>query len=203
MTEKHINKPKRIHRVQCKSRVNAGMLAEVFTAIRRMTKPRYPVQVTVAEKRIKVFTDTGSDINAMLWKTVTKLNPPPEKTKTKIRPHGSKCEKCMGYYDRFVMFKDKTCVTYFCIIPGNVETLLSGPVCEELGIITFMEYSQVKSKKVYFVAAASHNYRQKLINKYPEVFDGVGALKDHQVHFYMNKRSLQLHKLSGLFRSIC
>ena len=66
------------------------------------------------------------------------------------------------------------------VIDKNVETLLSGQASEELGIIKFN--NNVPDLR------RLHNLGNQNIpqNKYPEVFEGVGKLKDYQVKLHID-----------------
>lgn len=193
------HRPKRVHRLQLKKRKPKQIKEEAFAlqpanphasapVIRKITKPRYKVHVVVAEKRIKVFADTGADINVMSAKTATKLNLPLRKTRTRIRPFGSKSIRCTGYYDGFVMFNCAASVARFYVVPGDVETLLSGQLCEQLGIIKFNKDIRTSNGKMIRSAAISDEFKSNILEQYPTVFTGVGTLKDYLVHFYVDQK---------------
>ena len=46
------------------------------------------------------------------------------------------------------MFGENVTTAEIYVVNKNVETLLSGPVCEDLGILTFTKGAQVNSIKV-------------------------------------------------------
>ncbi len=120
--------------------------AKHVTKIRRMrvSRPvrrsghakRYEVDVVIKETPVKAFADTGADICIMSKKKAKKIGLKLRKTRTSIRPYGSKKMKCCGYSIATVMHKDQVANVGIYIINKNVETLLSGAVAEELGIIT-------------------------------------------------------------------
>ncbi|XP_077974499.1 uncharacterized protein LOC144430437 [Styela clava] len=189
---------RRIHRVQYKKGVSknsrskkpAFTLAnphETGSTIRNITKPRYRVEIIVAERRIKGFANTGADINVMSKSSASKLKLPLCKTKIKLRPYGSKPIRCAGYYEGSIMFKNAATTARFYIVPGDSETLLSGQLCEELGIIKFNNCTKECSGKLRAVRKL-HSSDSDIFAKYPEVFMGVGTLIDHEVHFYMNNK---------------
>lgn len=55
------------------------------------------------------------------------------------------------------------------VVDGDLETLLSGQLCERLGIIKF------------------NKYHKKIISDFPSVFSGLGRLKDYQVHLHVDE----------------
>lgn len=151
--------------------------------IRMVSKSRYHVNVVIKEQIVKAFADTGADINVMSESTARKLNLPSSLTKTKVRPYGSKPLKCIGKYNGTVMFNNAVSTASFFIIKGKVETLLSGKLCETLGIISFNK--SYYSNKVRRVRASS-DHKQQIIQQYPTIFQGVGTLQNHEVHFYVD-----------------
>ena len=99
------------------------------------SKPRYQVKVVIKENIVPVFADTGADISVMSFEEAKKLNLPLKRTRAKIRPYGSKTLKCTGFYDGTVMFRETVANARIYVIKKTLETLLSGRLCEELGII--------------------------------------------------------------------
>ena len=104
------------------------------TNIRR-TKSRYTVNVTIKEKKTPVFCDTGADICIMSETTARKLKLDVLPTAMVIRPYGSKSQRCKGETCCTVMFNESVANAKFYILDAKVETLISGAVSEELGII--------------------------------------------------------------------
>ena len=73
---------------------------------------------------------------------------------------------------------DKTVNTSIFVIKDEVETLLSGPVCENLGIINFNEaaISAVKPEEQKEDPA-----KVSIMSKFPKIFKGLGKLKGVQI----------------------
>ena len=67
----------------------------------------------------------------------TELNLPIQKSKMAIKPYGSRKMKCVGKYIGTIMYGESVSNTTIYVIDQKVETLLSGAVCEDLGIITY------------------------------------------------------------------
>lgn len=185
---------KRVHRIQCRKRISKTHCSQAvqpanvhdFALIRATTAPKYIVKIVLAEHRIKGFADTGADINVMSEKTASKYKLKLWKTKTRIRPFGSKPIKCVGYYEGFASFGDNVASTRFYVIPLEVETLISGKLCEELGIIKFNP--AIKRKKEKDIRAVHKDeFTASIIQQHPQLFKGVGTLKDHEVHFHVDE----------------
>lgn len=145
----------------------------------KQQKPRYQVDVIIKEKIVPAFADTGADICIMSKKTATDLQIPIHKTKMKIKPYGSKKVKCCGEYTGTIMFADHVANTSIYIIDHDVETLLSGKVSEDLNII---EYNPIPIRQV----GGKNEVHSKIVEDYPDVFSGLGTLKNHEVKFHID-----------------
>ena len=81
------------------------------------------------------------------------------------------------------------------VIKKKVETLLSGKACEDLGIIRFQtnglgwEDSEAKNEETDEIGRLNlkDKYRQKILQRFPEAFRGIGKLRDYQVKFYIDQ----------------
>ena len=142
---------------------------------------KYEVEVIIKEHTAKAYADTGADICVMSRKKAKELNLPLQKTKMRIRPYGSKTMKCHGCYIGTIMYGNAVANVCLYVVKQDVETLLSGSVCEELGIITLnvrrntTECSSTEDPK-----------KVELINKFPQLFAGVGTLKNYKVKFHID-----------------
>ena len=104
------------------------------------------------------------------------------KTKMKIKPYGSKPVRCKRCYIGTIMHGDRVANVCIYVVKQKVETLLSGPVCEELGIIEFTPQAVRRTE----TEASPH--KSRLAAKYPRVFeDRVGRLKDYEVKLYVDE----------------
>ena len=140
---------------------------------------RYETEVVIMGNQVTVFCDTGADVCVMSYKNAQQMGLPLEESKMQIRPYGSKAKKCKGKFIGTVMFGDAVTNTTIYIIDKDVETLLSGRVCEQLGIITFRE--DIRNVK------AEEPEKVKLLHTFPSIFNGVGLLKGHKVKFYIDE----------------
>ena len=131
---------------------------------------------------VPVFADTGADICVMSAATAKKIKLKLEKTKMKIRPYGSDPKSCVGQYVGTIRYGDKIVNTVIYVVKENVETLLSGEVCEALQIISFNE-AEVRSVENEDLAPEV----KELQEEFPGVFEGLGKLKGHKVHLHIDE----------------
>ena len=162
----------------------------------RKTKPkRYEVDVIIKETPVRAFADTGADVCIMSKKRATSLGLTLLKTKMSIRPYGSKRMKCCGYTVATVMYKDRVANVSIYVINKEVETLLSGVVAEELGIIIFNGDRHHKKtddvNETFDVRGAEEvldPLKREIKSKFPNLSSGrVGKLLDYQVKYYIDK----------------
>ena len=171
------------------NRINFTQSRKYVTKIRRMrraekkkksrkNKPRYQVEVVVNGQNIHAFADTGADICIMSTKNAHSLMLPIQKTKMKIKPYGSKKMRCSGEYVGTIMYGNNVTNTSIYIIDQDVETLLSGAVCEDLNIIKY------NPSPIHRVASESDS---EFVKQFPDVFNGIGMLKDYQVGLHIDQ----------------
>lgn len=153
--------------------------------VNSLKNSRYEVKVYIKGQPVNGHADTGADINVMSLDTAHNLKLPMSDSTLKIRPYGSKSIKTVGYYEGTVKYRKKSSNTQFYIISSDVETLLSGKLCEELGILTFT--SDGARSSVANVQLEPHEtYKAKIFKRHPAIFKGVGTLKNHVVHFFVD-----------------
>ena len=175
-------------------RTKTRRVAKYVTRIRRMRRkakhvrktassPRYEVEVVVNGQITKAFADTGADIPVMSKSRAKALGLKLCKAKMRIQPYGSKPVRCKQCYIGTIMYGDQVVNACIYVVKQEVEFLLSGRICEELGII---EYNPTPVRRT--VESASP-HKARLAAAYPKVFeDKVGCLKDHQVKFYVDEQ---------------
>ena len=149
----------------------------------RRAKSKYALNVIIHERKVPVFCDTGADICIMDRRNAERIGLDIMPTPMRIRPFGSRSQKCLGEATCVVRHKHNVANTKFYIIDKRVETLLSGAVCEELGIITLNADDTSSVLKTENVSEA----KAKLIEKYPSIFSGVGTLKNYKVKFFIDE----------------
>ena len=148
-------------------------------------KSRYDVNVVIRERKVPVFCDTGADVCIMSKATAERIRAPVMKTSMKIRPFGSSPRKCFGETTCAIRHKEKVANARFYIMDKDVETLLSGPVSEKLGIITLNQQREENLTEVRHTA--SQEVRGKWIKEFPTVFTGMGKLKGYKVKFHIDE----------------
>ena len=147
------------------------------------TKSRYTVNVIIKETKVPVFCDTGADVCVMNKKKAKKLGLDIMPTTMKIKPYGSRPRRCFGEAVCTIMNNSNVVNATFYIIDRSVETLISGKVSEELGII---KVEKPEDPEVWYTRPVSPSH-QVLVRKFPSLFKGVGTLKDYKVKLYVNK----------------
>ena len=103
----------------------------------------------------------------------------------KILPYGSKSKTCKGVYIGTIMYGDHVTNAAIYVVKDNVETLLSGKVCEELQIIKFLDNQRVNHLQMEEEEEETI-HQKSLREKFPELFKGIGLLKNHQVKFHVD-----------------
>ena len=149
----------------------------------RRSKRDYHVMVTIKEKAIKVFADTGADITVMSAKVARGIGLELDKTRMKIRPYGSKALKCIGKYVGTVTYGEGVANAIIYVVNSQVETLLSGPLCEELGILSFHGNN---IRKAEAEAKDLPPETSQLVTEFPRLFDGVGLMKNYKVKMHID-----------------
>ena len=153
-------------------------------AIRKVTRNNYTTEVIIKEQPVRVHADSGADICVMSSKNAKKLKLKTLPTKMKIKPYGSRPQKCQSVYVGTIMFGENVTTAEIYVVDKNVETLLSGPVCEELGILTFTKMANTRRTR----KEEKDEEKNKLMKEFPEIFNGkIGELKNHEVNFHVNK----------------
>ena len=149
----------------------------------RRTKSRYTVNVTMKERKVPVFCDTGADICIMSEATARRLKLDVLPTAMVIRPYGSKSQKCKGETCCTIMFNKSVANARFYILAAKVETLISGAVSEELGIIKMNPTGTTNVLRTPVVSKR----KSKILTKFPSIFKGTGTLRNHKVKFYIDE----------------
>ena len=147
----------------------------------RTTQSRYKVDIVIREKHLKACADTGADICVMSKRTARKLKLKLQPTSMKIKPYGSRSKKCVGMYIGTIMHGKEIANAHIYVVEENVETLLSGMVCEELNIIKFTATPHVAN------VTTTPQEKKELLNRFPALFSGVGTLKDYTVRFHIDE----------------
>lgn len=149
----------------------------------RRAQSRYTINVIIKETVVPVFCDTGADICIISMGNAKQLDLDIFPTRMIVKPYGSKARKCIGETCCTVRFEENVVNTKFYIMEKAVETLISGTVCEELGIITMNTTKPATIKRTSDATDA----KSRLMKKFPTIFKGVGSLRNYKVKFFVNK----------------
>ena len=147
---------------------------------KQRTAGKYNVKVIINEIPVTAFADTGADICITSLRNAKKMKLPLEKSKVQIQPYGSKSRSCIGKYSGTIMHGSAVANATIYVLKKDVETLLSGSVCEQLGIITFNKDPTHRTLRLQSEDAD----KQQLIEYFPNLFNGIGVLKGHKVKFH-------------------
>uniref|UniRef100_A0A669DPM2 Gypsy retrotransposon integrase-like protein 1 n=1 Tax=Oreochromis niloticus TaxID=8128 RepID=A0A669DPM2_ORENI len=154
--------------------------------------PKLPhTEVRVMGTQIPVLIDSGATANCLTEATYNKLTPRPMLTSTdiKIYPyHSSTSLPVCGAFRCSVEKQDKTVRCSFFVIKGGGFNILSFETSKDLGLLHIV--TAVTSQSQRSVAA-------KLVEQHPELFQGIGKLKDFQVKLHINtdvKSTCQPHR---------
>ena len=172
-------------RLMAKSKPVNMLVTFVDATIAKFAKSsHFQVNVMIKESPVKVFVDTGAVISVIPLSMATKLGLLLSKTKMCIKPYGSKTMKCVSYYMGAVMHNDTIANVGIYVVDKEVETLLSGPACEALGITSFHGENAVPPPNAHRITR--NKSVQHVLAKHPTVFKGVGKLKNYQVKLHID-----------------
>ena len=156
----------------------------------RRTKSRYTIDVIIKERMVPVFCDTGADVCIMSKTNARRLKLDVVPTAMTIRPYGSKAQRCMGETIGTVMFNENVATTKFYILDAKVETLLSGAVSEELGIITMHPEGSDREARTSRISET----KSRIMAKFPTIFKGTGTMRNYKVKFYIDEEVPPVHQ---------
>ena len=118
--------------------------------------------------------------------------------------------KCCGYYIGTVRYGDAVANICLYVVKQDVETLLSGRLSEELGIIKFNQPPRGPEEVIRKVDIKD-TVKASIMSQYPEVFTGVGTLKNHKVKLHIDSsvppvaepaRPVPFHLREGFLKEI-
>ena len=145
---------------------------------RRKETPK--TKVTVAGHTFAITVDTGASINVMDQETFSKLKGISlHKTNVKAYTYNAtKPVRFLGKFDALVETPRRyTTCTFYVVNNHNSGCLLSSQTAQDLGLVSF-HLNEIQKK---LSATTSDKAVQKIVNKYPEVFTGIGKLKGHSL----------------------
>ena len=134
--------------------------------------------VTVGGKCVHVLADSGSTVNLMSETDYHSLRSKPRLTEsnTNVFPYGSvKSITLLGSFSSNVQYKDRNCFAMFYVVKGTTRSLLSWETSQHLGMLALCQ--QVCHK----------TFGSDILSQYPELFRGVGKLKDVKIKLHIDK----------------
>ena len=102
-----------------------------------------------------------------------------------IKPYNSNTKPCFGETVATVTFGENVANVKFYIIDAKLETLISGPVCEQLKIL------KINCRKLDIGTTPvmiNDQEKTRIRSKFPKIFQGVGTLKNYEVEFHIDEK---------------
>ena len=142
------------------------------------------MKVKLNNVRVKMLIDTGASINIIDEKTfayITQFKPISlQRAHTKIFAYGSKQQlPILGKFDIVVESKKRITVAGIDVVNGNSDSLLSYQTASELNMITL---------HVNKVTSTSSVSSDDIEQKYPDIYNGIGKLKEFEVKLHIDKQ---------------
>lgn len=140
-------------------------------------------EILINGLKCKLLVDTGSSINLLNESALQRMKTRPRisKTDTKAYAYGQKQKlPIKGKISAEVEASKKITTATFYIIGGSNDSLLSYDTSVQLGLIP--EINSVSSSNL----GHSNGNTDKLLKQYPELFEGIGKLKDRQIKLHID-----------------
>ena len=147
----------------------------------------FTVQVVVNNHLDRLVADTGARISvcgtsqARKWGILDKM----VASKVKIKPYNSEPIPVFGEARCAVTFGRTSIPVNWHIISGSCEPILSGNAALQLGIIQFNK-SVDTFQPILMMKKENGENLQKILAEYPDIFNGLGKLKDYKVKLHCN-----------------
>jgi len=138
------------------------------------------VTVKVNNDNLNFVIDSGASVNILDESSFSKLRPQPslKRAQSNIYTYGAKSPLSLkGSFHAAVESNDRVTEAQIFVAAGNSGNLLSYKTASELGLIK-IKVDTVKQDDGITV--------EKLAQKHPELFAGVGMLKNHQVQLHID-----------------
>jgi hypothetical protein len=146
-------------------------------------RPRQPlVHIKVGRTPMKFTIDTGASVNIIDDVAYSKLNPQPtlQKSKTKLYAYGATNPMTVrGVFKATLEAKRKFTADDIYVVQGQCGSLLSYNTASELDLVK-VDVNAVRSAEQDDITV------EKLEAKYPQLFCGVGKLKNHEVELHID-----------------
>ena len=156
-------------------------------------KEDFKVQVIVNNSLATVLADTGASISvcgkaeAKRWNLLSRM----VKTQAKIKPYNSPPIPISGTTKCAVTFGNSSIPVEWHIIDNPCEPVLAGRIAEELGIIKFDAKPTVFQPVQMIHSTDNKETLQNILQQFPQNFEGLGKLKNHQVKLHVDTSLLR------------
>ena len=150
-------------------------------------KDDFNVHLVINNHLDSVLADTGAKVSvcslkqAEKWSLVERMIP----SKVRIKPYKSTAIPVVGESRCSVSFGKRSVPVVWHIIKEACEPVLSGMVARALGIIKFQPQPET-FMPVKMIKLSDKTAMQDILCQYPQVFEGTGKLRDHQVNLLVN-----------------
>ena len=141
--------------------------------------------VLINDVEVEALVDTGADVNVISRQNALSLELQWKKSKTKLKPYGSKPLRVCGKLSGTVTFADKSIRSDIFVVKENLESLLSGKTAETLGIISFNTINAVTEQQDSNNIHDTDSKIDEIVKKYPQVFEGIGKCKNRTIQLHL------------------
>jgi hypothetical protein len=157
------------------------------TRTKYMVRPLLKLPQENKWTQITVQIDNGSEVNCLRKQDLLTAWPQAslEKTQTKLKAYGDVTLKPVGKLDLEVNINGRTEPATFLVVNDASVSLLSGHLCEKLGLISVNHSLLVNQVKM------SDLTKEHILEEYKDVFDGLGYIGDYSIHLKENAKPSQ------------
>ena len=151
-------------------------------------KEDFKVQVIVNNSLATVLADTGASISVCGKKEAKRWNLLPRmvETQARIKAYNSPPIPIAGTTKCAVTFGNSSIPVEWHIIDSPCEPVLAGHIAKELGILKFDARPTVFHPIQMIHSTENKATLQNILQQFPQNFEGLGKLKNHQVKLHVD-----------------
>ena len=154
-------------------------------------KDDFKREVSINNNVIRILIDTGAKVSvcgikqANSWGLINRIQP----SHAKVHPYKSPPISVEGTALCSVTYKNRTIPVEFYILPRSCQPILDGDKAKELKIIS-IDKDETLFNPINMIDSERKNSGEltskicDILQYYPENFQGLGKLRDHQVKLY-------------------
>ena len=187
----NVNKSTAVRPLQHESESDNDYMYAIQNSTSNKPKQSPSVNVTVGGHQSSILVDTGSIMNVIDKNTFDKMKGLAlQKTKVKAYPYNTvKPVEFLGKFESLVKTKSRFAVaTFFVLQQENSGCLLSATTAQEMGIIT-LKLNKISTEAPENVTSSDPRINA-IVQKYKEVFTGVGKLKNYAVKLNIDESKI-------------